>query len=100
VEARRVSQYQIDFKVMMVKSTPLPDGTTLWDLLQRPDIGQEEACAAFEAALRNSRDACELSFEAVKVFAEAHGYDPQEAFYEAFYRQLEVMSTGLPVTHH
>ncbi len=95
-----MSETGVDFKMMMVSSTPLPDGTTLYDLAMRPDIGQEEALAAFEAAMNDSRDTPKLTFHAVKIFAMSHGYNAGEAMMEAVMRQLEVMSVGLPLKQH
>ena len=86
--------------MMMVNCTPLPDGTTLYDLALRPDIGQEEALAAFEAALKDSPDTPKLTFEAVKIFALSHGYHPGEALFEAVMRQLEVMMVTMPGMRH
>ena len=95
-----MSQMSIDFKMMMVSSTPLPDGTTLHDLAMRPDIGQEEALAAFEAAMNDSPDTAKLSFNAVRIFAMSHGYNPGEALMEAVMTQLEVMTATMPGMRH
>src|ERR1051325_1709444 len=90
-----MSKAQIDYWLKIVKNSILPDGTTVYDLMLRPDIGQEEARIAFEAALNNNPNTPRIAMHAVRVFAETHGYDPDKAFYEAVDRVCEAVLVDL-----
>ena len=84
-----------DFKLGIFICTPLPDGSTLPDLIFKPVIGQQEARVAYEAALNDSPDAIRLIAEAIMIFAEANGYDKQEAIHDAVFQHMNVMMPDL-----
>jgi hypothetical protein len=73
----------------------LPDGSTLPDLIFKPVIGQQEARAAYEAAINDSRHAFRLIAEATMLFAEAKGYDKQESINQAVFQHMNVMMPDL-----
>ena len=95
-----MSNVQIDFCVMMVKNAILPDGTTVYDLMLRPDIGQEEARIAFEAALKGNPQTFDITMHAVRVFAETHGFNSDKAHTAALHRVCDAILADRPKIRH
>ena len=91
-----MSKAQIEFRLKMVKNALLPDGTSVYDLMLRPNIGQEEARMAFEAAIKNDPETPRIALKVVRVFAETHGYDSDEAFYAALNRIVDAVLAEWP----
>lgn len=95
-----MSNAQIDFCIMIVKNAILPDGTTVYDLMLRPDIGQEEARIAYEAALKSNPETFSIAMHAVRVFAETHGYNSDNAHDAALHRVCDAILADSPKIRH
>ncbi len=77
-----------DIAELTLKHTPLPDGRSLMALIGTNEAGAEFANAVLSATARNIPT---LAIEAVKVWAEANGYDATAAGSEALFAGIALV---------